>query len=192
MRAHAVLIALMILLPGTTLAQSAYDRHVAFDNSLTDKSHYYSNGFHTAPSELELVNGKIPVEERNFFSPPNCLRLKWRSQNGGDWQASLNLQTHYRRVNFSGSMLSFRCYSDGDLPAAESPLVYLIDVNGEGIYGFRDGFNLTENWFEDVNMGLNQAPIVVMIENYRSGLIWSLFMSNPEIEPALKAIGFLK
>jgi hypothetical protein len=41
-------------------------------------------------------------------------------------------------------------------------------------------------------MGLNQAPIVVMIENHRSGLIWRLFMSNAEIEPALKAIGFEK
>lgn len=59
-----------------------------------------------------------------------------------------------------------------------------------GIYGFRDGFNLTENWFEDVYMGLNQAPTVVMIENHRTGLLWKLFMSNPEIEPALKAIGF--
>ncbi|MBC6951570.1 hypothetical protein DWB58_26895, partial [candidate division KSB1 bacterium] len=59
-----------------------------------------------------------------------------------------------------------------------------------GIYGFRDGFNLTENWFEDVNMALNQAPIVVMIENYRSGLIWRLFMSNAEIKPMLAAIGF--
>jgi hypothetical protein len=39
-------------------------------------------------------------------------------------------------------------------------------------------------------MGLNQAPIVVMIENYRTGLVWKLFMSNPEIAPALEAIGF--
>jgi hypothetical protein len=61
-----------------------------------------------------------------------------------------------------------------------------------GIYGFRDGFNQTENWFEDVNMGLNQAPIVVMIENYRTGLIWKQFMSNPEIQPALEAIGFVR
>jgi hypothetical protein len=61
-----------------------------------------------------------------------------------------------------------------------------------GIYGFRDGFNQTENWFEDVNMALNQAPIVVMIENYRSGLIWKQFMSNPEVQPALDAIGFVK
>jgi exo beta-1,2-glucooligosaccharide sophorohydrolase (non-reducing end) len=59
-----------------------------------------------------------------------------------------------------------------------------------GIYGFRDGFNETENWFEDVYMGLNQAPTVVMIENHRTGLPWKLFMSNPEIDPALEAIGF--
>ncbi len=59
-----------------------------------------------------------------------------------------------------------------------------------GIYGFRDGFNETEQWFEDVYMGLNQAPIVVMIENHRTGLVWKLFMSNPEIAPALDAIGF--
>jgi exo beta-1,2-glucooligosaccharide sophorohydrolase (non-reducing end) len=39
-------------------------------------------------------------------------------------------------------------------------------------------------------MGLNQAPIVVMIENYRSALVWKLFMSNPEIKPALDRIGF--
>jgi hypothetical protein len=39
-------------------------------------------------------------------------------------------------------------------------------------------------------MGLNQAPITVMIENYRTGLIWNLFMSNPDIEPMLQAIGF--
>jgi hypothetical protein len=39
-------------------------------------------------------------------------------------------------------------------------------------------------------MGLNQAPITVMIENYRTGLIWKLFMSNPEIRPMLDQIGF--
>jgi exo beta-1,2-glucooligosaccharide sophorohydrolase (non-reducing end) len=61
-----------------------------------------------------------------------------------------------------------------------------------GIYGFRDGFNQTEDWFEDVNMGLNQAPIVVMIENYRTGLVWKQFMANPEIQGALDAIGFVK
>jgi hypothetical protein len=38
-------------------------------------------------------------------------------------------------------------------------------------------------------MGLNQAPITVMIENYRSGLVWKMFMQNPEIEPMLEKAG---
>jgi exo beta-1,2-glucooligosaccharide sophorohydrolase (non-reducing end) len=59
-----------------------------------------------------------------------------------------------------------------------------------GVYGFYDGFNETENWFQPVWMGLNQAQIVVMIENYRSGLTWRNFMANPEITKALDAIGF--
>lgn len=59
-----------------------------------------------------------------------------------------------------------------------------------GIYGPRDAFNLSRNWVSPVYMGLDQAPIAVMIENYRTGLIWKLFMSNPEIAPALDKIGF--
>ncbi|MGA9553271.1 MAG: glucoamylase family protein, partial [Candidatus Sulfotelmatobacter sp.] len=59
-----------------------------------------------------------------------------------------------------------------------------------GVYGPRDAFNLTQNWFSPVYMGLDQAPIVVMVENYRSGLIWKMFMSNPEIQPMLDKIGF--
>ncbi|MGL4512696.1 MAG: glucoamylase family protein [Lacipirellulaceae bacterium] len=59
-----------------------------------------------------------------------------------------------------------------------------------GAYGFHDGFNETEDWFEEVYMGLNQAQIVVMIENHRTGLLWRSFMANPEVAPALEAIGF--
>jgi hypothetical protein len=59
-----------------------------------------------------------------------------------------------------------------------------------GIYGFRDACNPTENYVSTIFMGLNQAPIVVMIENYRTGLLWRLFMSNPEISAMLDRIGF--
>jgi hypothetical protein len=55
-------------------------------------------------------------------------------------------------------------------------------------YGFRDAFNLDENWCSEIYMGLNQAPIVVMIENYRSGLIWNLFMKTPDIQNGLKKL----
>jgi len=49
------------------------------------------------------------------------------------------------------------------------------------IYGPRDAFNVQQNWISPIYMGLNQAPIVVMVENYRSGLVWKSFMANPEI-----------
>jgi len=60
-----------------------------------------------------------------------------------------------------------------------------------GPYGFYDGFNETQNRFDPDYMALNQAPIVVMIENHRTGLVWKKFMANPEIGPALDAIGFV-
>lgn len=59
-----------------------------------------------------------------------------------------------------------------------------------GVYGFHDGFNPTEDWFDECYMGLNQAQIVVGIENYRTGLCWNRFMRNPEIGPMLEKIGF--
>jgi exo beta-1,2-glucooligosaccharide sophorohydrolase (non-reducing end) len=59
-----------------------------------------------------------------------------------------------------------------------------------GEYGFRDAFNLQEDWFSGIYMGLNQAPMVVMIEDYRSGLLWKNFMSNPEIQAMLAQVGF--
>jgi hypothetical protein len=58
-----------------------------------------------------------------------------------------------------------------------------------GIYGPRDAFNAHEHWVSPIYMGLNQAPITVMIENYRTGLIWKWFMSNPEIAPMLVKAG---
>ncbi len=59
-----------------------------------------------------------------------------------------------------------------------------------GIYGFYDAFNLNQNWFAPSYLAIDQGPIVAMIENHRTGLLWDLFMQNPEIQPALDAIGF--
>ena len=44
-----------------------------------------------APSELEIVDGKCPVDADRFVSPPNCLRIKWRSASGGDWRMTLKV-----------------------------------------------------------------------------------------------------
>lgn len=60
-----------------------------------------------------------------------------------------------------------------------------------GEYGFYDAFNLEQNWFADSYLAIDQGPIINMIENYRSGLLWSNFMANSEIAPALSAAGFV-
>jgi len=57
-------------------------------------------------------------------------------------------------------------------------------------YGFVDAFNETQNWVAHSHLAIDQGPIVAMIENYRSGLIWKLFMSCPEIQTGLKRLGF--
>lgn len=57
-------------------------------------------------------------------------------------------------------------------------------------YGFIDAFNLTEKWYASDFLAIDQGPIIVMIENYRTGLIWDLFMDIPEIQAGLTKLGF--
>jgi len=59
-----------------------------------------------------------------------------------------------------------------------------------GEYGFRDAFSLDQLWFADSYLAIDQGPIIIMIENQRSALVWNLFMSNPEIKTGLKTLGF--
>ena len=57
-------------------------------------------------------------------------------------------------------------------------------------YGFVDGFNESRNWYATSHLAIDQGPIIVMIENYRTGLLWNLFMSAPEIKKGLQKLGF--
>jgi hypothetical protein len=57
-------------------------------------------------------------------------------------------------------------------------------------FGFTDAFNETRDWWADTFLAIDQGPIVVMIENYRSGLLWKLFMSAPEVRRGLARLGF--
>jgi len=59
-----------------------------------------------------------------------------------------------------------------------------------GKYGFYDAFSIEKNWFPQRYLAIDQGPIPVMIENYRTGLLWNLFMSCPEIITGLKKLGF--
>lgn len=57
-------------------------------------------------------------------------------------------------------------------------------------YGFIDAFNLSKGWYDDQQIAIDQGPIVCMIENYRTGLLWKLFMGIPEVKQGLQKLGF--
>ena len=70
---------------------------------------------------------------------------------------------------------------------------YLYDHKKEqlwGEFGFYDAYSDTDEWYPKRYIGIDQGPIVVMIENGRSGLLWKLFMSAPEIQQGLTKLGF--
>ena len=87
----------------------------------------------------------------------------------------------------TGALASFPYTPEASMAAFKH---YYRDLGGQmwDIYGPRDAFNPGENWISPIYMGLNQAPIVVMIENYRTGLVWKNFMANPEVGEMLRKL----
>ncbi len=59
-----------------------------------------------------------------------------------------------------------------------------------GKYGPYDAFSIEEEWYPRAYLAIDQGPIVCMIENYRSGLLWNLFMGNEDVKQGLDRLGF--
>jgi hypothetical protein len=60
-----------------------------------------------------------------------------------------------------------------------------------GPYGFKDAFNPSQKWFATDYLGIDQGPIVLMIENHRTGRIWHEFMQHPAVQRGLARAGFM-
>jgi hypothetical protein len=72
-------------------------------------------------------------------------------------------------------------------------LRYFYEEKGDKLwsnYGFVDGYSEQFDWYARSHLAIDQGPIVVMIENYRTGLIWKIFMNIPEIQAGMKELGF--
>jgi exo beta-1,2-glucooligosaccharide sophorohydrolase (non-reducing end) len=87
----------------------------------------------------------------------------------------------------TGALASFPYTPEASMAALKH---YYRDLGDQmwDVYGPRDAYNPSANWISPIYMGLNQAPIVVMIENYRTGLVWKNFMADPEIGEMLKKL----
>ncbi len=92
-------------------------------------------------------------------------------------------------ISPTAALSSFPYTPDESMKAAR----YFYDSLGTrlmGPYGFYDAFSLEFDWFPQRYLAIDQGPIVVMIENYRTGLLWNLFMKNEEVQKGLKKLGF--
>jgi hypothetical protein len=90
-------------------------------------------------------------------------------------------------LTLTGALSSFPYTPEASMEALKH---YYRDLGDQlwDIYGPRDAFNPKQDWISPIYMGLNQAPIVVMVENYRTGLLWKQFMANPEISETLRKL----
>jgi hypothetical protein len=150
-------------------------------DSYTD---YFSNN-----RNIALINYRYCIENpgKHKGYGADCWGL---TASDGPWDYSANEPVPAAdegKMTPTGALASFPYTPTESMAALKN---YYRNMGGFlwGEYGFHDSFNLDENWCSEIYMGLNQAPIVVMIENYRSGLIWNLFMSSPEIKAGLDKI----
>lgn len=81
-------------------------------------------------------------------------------------------------------------YTPEESMAAIRHFYYTLGDRLWGPYGFYDAFNPTADWVAGSFLAIDQGPIIIMIENYRTGLLWDLFMSSPEVQNGLTKLGF--
>jgi hypothetical protein len=98
--------------------------------------------------------------------------------------------TNDRGVIAPTAALSSMPYTPVESMKAMKFFYYVLGDKVWGEYGFKDAFSLKDPWFADSYLAIDQGPIIVMIENYRTGLIWDLFSSCPEVKTGMKKVGF--
>lgn len=81
-------------------------------------------------------------------------------------------------------------YSPVESMKAIKHFYYLLGDRLWGEYGFYDAFNVTQDWYADSYLAIDQGPIITMIENHRTALIWDIFMQDPDVQKGLTDLGF--
>jgi hypothetical protein len=81
-------------------------------------------------------------------------------------------------------------YTPDQSMAAIKHFYYMLGDRLWGEYGFHDAFNVTADWWATSYIAIDQGPIICMIENYRTGKLWDLFMSADEVKAGLDKLGF--
>jgi hypothetical protein len=161
--------------------------YMGFDpHALTDRyTNYFENNRNMARINL-AYSIENPGHHKGYG--PDAWGLTASDGPEGYNPQAPEIKDDHGNITPTGALASFPYTPEASMTAFKH---YYRDLGEQvwGVYGPRDAFNPDHDWVSPIFMGLNQAPITVMIENYRTGLIWKLFMSNPEIKPMLDRLG---
>lgn len=89
----------------------------------------------------------------------------------------------------TAALSSFPFTPEASMMAMES-FYYQMGDRLWGEYGFYDAFNVTEEWYASSYLAIDQGPIILMIENYRTGLLWELLMKDQDLKAGLTKLNF--
>lgn len=145
--------------------------------------------YFTNNQRIAQINYRYCVEnpEKHRGYGPACWGL---TASDGPWHYAANEPTPHGdegKITPTGALASFP-YMPEEAMAALKHYYNAFGPYLWGEYGFRDAISLDDNWCSPIYMGLNQAPVVVMIENHRTGLLWKLFMKNKDVQKALEKL----
>ena len=160
--------------------------YMGFDpHALTDR---YTNYFRNNRA-MALINRAYCVENPKHFAGygPNAWGLTASDGPEGYVPHAPDAIYDTGTITPTGALASFPYTPEASMEAFKH---FYRDLGATmwDIYGPRDAYAPRANWISPLYMGLNQAPITVMVENYRTGLVWKMFMSNPEIGAMVKKI----
>jgi hypothetical protein len=136
-----------------------------------------------------LINRQYCIQNPKGFKGygPDCWGLTASDNSQG---YSAHSPTNDLGVITPTAAISSIPYTPGHSLQAMRHFYYAYGDSLWGEFGFHDAFNLSENWWADSYLAIDQGPMVVMIENYRTGLLWDLFMAAPEVQQGLTKLGF--
>jgi hypothetical protein len=160
---------------------------LGFDPHVTDP--YLGVNFLTQNVNQSMINHDYCVANPNHFVgyADNCWGLT-ASDNPSGYGAQS--PTNDNGTISPTAAVSSMPYTPTQSMNAIKYFYYTLGDRMWGPYGFYDAFNITAGWTATSTLAIDQGPMVVMIENYRTQLLWNLFMSAPEVQAAKTKLGF--
>jgi len=152
-------------------------------NLLTDKyCNYFENN-----RNISLINRAYCMQ-----NPRNCQDysgLDWGLTASDDYNGySAHSPTNDNCTITPTAAISAMPYTPEESIATLKHFYYDYGDRLWGEFGFKDAFSIEEDWFAESVLAIDQGTIGPMIENYRTQLLWNLFMANPEIQDAVTLI----